>query len=100
MNTLGTLFFLKTPQREEIDMIHTHDTHPMPVEVKIGEKVGKDDVKTLFRFMEKNNINKELIITLDTETTFKKNGLTIETIPYWKHWTIFGALSLAGETTL
>lgn len=59
--------------------------------------MGKDDVKTLFRFMEKNSLNKGLIITLDTETTFKKDRLTVEAIPYWKHWSILGALGIGGE---
>ena len=97
VNTLDARFFLKTPQKEEIDIIHIHDTHPMPIEVKIRKKVGKDDVKTLFRFMEKNSINKGLIITLDTETTFKKDRLTVEAMPYWKHWSISGTVGIGGE---
>lgn len=88
VNTLGARFFLKTPQKEEIDIIHTNDTKLLPVEVKIREKIGKEDVKPLFRFLEKNNLQKGLIITLGTETVFRKENLTVEAVAYWKHWSI------------
>lgn len=88
VNNLDARFFLKTPQKEEIDIIHTHDRHILPVEVKIREKIGRDDIKTLFKFLEKNNLKRALLITLDTETKFQKDKLWVEAIPYWKYWSI------------
>lgn len=88
VNTLGARFFLKTPQKEKIDIIHINDTKLLPVEVKIRGKIGKEDVKALFRFLEKNNLQKGLIITLGAETVFRKENLTVDAVPYWKHWSI------------
>lgn len=88
VNSLNARFFLKTPQKEEIDIIHTQDSHVLPVEVKIREKIGMGDVKTLFKFMEKSDLKKALLITLDTETKFQRDKLIVEAIPYWRYWSI------------
>ena len=88
VNTLDARFFLKTPQKEEIDIIHASDKSILPVEIKIREKIGRDDIKTLFRFMEKNNLRRSLLITLNTETKFQKERHVVEAIPYWKYWSI------------
>jgi predicted AAA+ superfamily ATPase len=88
VNSLDAKFFLKTPQKEEIDIIHAHDKVVLPVEIKIKEKIGKDDVKMLFKFLERNKLNKALLVTLDTETKFEREGLLIEAVPYWKYWSI------------
>lgn len=87
-NSLGARFFLKTPQKEEIDIIHTQDAQLLPIEVKTRGKIGRDDIKTLFKFMEKNNLQKGLLITLDTEAKYQKEKLVVEAVPYWKHWSI------------
>ncbi len=88
VNNLNARFFLKTPQKEEIDIIHTQDRNVLPVEIKIKEKISKDDVKTLLKFMERNNLQRALLITLDTETKFQKEKLIVEAIPYWRYWSI------------
>lgn len=92
VNTLRAKFFLRTPQKEEIDIIHTRETDIIPVEVKIRELIGKDDIAPIFRFLEKNNLQKGLIITLNTGAIFKKDTLTVEALPYWKYWSIFNRL--------
>ena len=88
VNSLDAKFFLKTPQKEEIDIIYAHDEIVLPVEIKIKEKIGRDDVKTLFKFLERNNLRKALLVTLDTETKFERESRLIEAIPYWKYWSI------------
>lgn len=88
VNSLGTRFFLKTPQKEEIDIIHTLDKSVLPIEVKIKEKISKDDVKTLLKFLERHNLQRALLITLDTETKYQKEKRIVEAIPYWKYWSI------------
>lgn len=93
VNSLDAKFFLKTPQKEEIDIIHAQNSHILPVEVKIREKISRDDVKTLFKFMEKYNLKRALLITLDTETKFQKDKFLVEAIPYWKYWSIRSRIS-------
>ncbi len=93
VNSLDAKFFLKTPQKEEIDIIHAHDKTVLPVEIKIKAKIKKDDIKTLFKFLERNNLRKALLVTLDTETIFEREDLLIEAIPYWKYWSIRARLS-------
>lgn len=88
VNSLGARFFLKTPQKEEIDIIHSHNETLLPIEIKIKEKPGRDDVKTLFKFLGKNNLKKALLITLNTETKFQRENIVVEAIPYWKYWSI------------
>jgi uncharacterized protein len=88
VNDFGARFFLRTPQKEEIDIILTSDQCVLPVEIKIKEKVARNDVKMMFRFLENNNLGKGLLVTLDTETKYQKGNFIIEAIPYWKYWTI------------
>jgi predicted AAA+ superfamily ATPase len=88
INNLDAKFFLKTPQKEEIDIIYTSEKTILPIEIKIRAKVGRGDVKTLFKFLERNKLDRALLVTLDTETKFEKDGLLIEAIPYWKYWSI------------
>lgn len=88
VNHFDARFFLKTPQKEEIDIIYAHEKAVLPIEIKIREKIGRDDVKTLFRFLEKTELKKALLVTLDTETKFEREGLLVEAIPYWKYWSI------------
>lgn len=88
VNHFDARFFLKTPQKEEIDIIYAQEQTVFPIEIKIREKIGRDDVKTLFRFLGKSQFKKALIVTLDTETKFEKEGLLVEAIPYWKYWSI------------
>ena len=88
VNSLDAKFFLKTPQKEEIDIIYASEKILLPIEIKIRAKVGREDVKTLFKFLERNNLERALLITLETETKFEKDHLLIEVIPYWKYWSI------------
>ena len=88
VNSLEARFFLKTPQKEEIDIIHTRDRQALPIEIKIKGKIDKEDIKILFKFLERNKLQRALLVTLDTETAYRKEKLTVEAIPYWKYWSI------------
>ena len=96
VNCLGARFFLRTPQRDEIDLIHVESGRTIPVEVKIREKIGKNDLKPIFRFLKRHNLKKAIIITLDTERDFQENGRTIDAIPYWRYWSIRSGLRNGG----
>jgi len=88
VNLLKTRFFLRTPQKEEIDIIHVHDGNILPVEIKMREKIDNKDVKFLWRFMETNRLEKSLLISLQTESVLQRTGMAIHIVPYWKYWTI------------
>ena len=88
VNSLDAKFFLRTPQKEEIDIIHRAEKTVLPVEIKIREKTDRNDVKTLFRFLAREKLRKALLVTLDTERTYEKEGLLVEAVPYWKYWSI------------
>ena len=92
VNRLEARFFLRTPQKEEIDIIYTQHKEVLPVEVKIKEKVTKKDAKTLLKFLEGNNLSRALLITLDTEATFREEKRIIDAIPYWKYWSVMKKL--------
>ena len=92
VNDLAGRFFLRTPQKEEIDLIIADDYRLLPVEVKIREKIGREDRKILHKFMEKNNLTKALLITMDTEGRDEKEQRVVEAIPYWRYWSIKRAL--------
>ena len=38
-------------------------------------------------------LSKALLVTLDTETKFEREGLLIEAVPYWKYWSIRAKVS-------
>lgn len=88
VNWLNARFFLRTPQKDEIDIIHVKEGKTIPVEIKIREKIGKKDLKPIFRFLDKQRLKYAIIITLDIETVFQDNGKTIEAVPYWRYWKI------------
>lgn len=88
VNHLEARFFLKTPQKEEIDIIDAQNKQVLPIEIKIKQKIGREDMKTLFKFMERNRLQRSLLITLDTETAYHKEKHVIDAIPYWKYWSI------------
>jgi uncharacterized protein len=88
VNSLDAKFFLKTPQKEEIDIIYASEKTLLPIEIKIKTKIERNDIKTLFKFLEKNKLDKALLITLDTQTKFEKDSLLVEAIPYWRYWSI------------
>jgi len=94
VNSGEAKFFSKTPQQEEIDIIHTRGKKAVPVEIKIRGAVGQKDVKNIFGFMERYELPQALLITLDTETTFKKGKHFVEAIPYWRYWSILERMKL------
>ncbi|HRT70499.1 MAG TPA: ATP-binding protein [Syntrophales bacterium] len=92
VNMLGARFFVRTPQKEEIDIVLADEKRILPVEVKIQDQVNAREGRYLFRFLEKHNLKKALIISRDAETTFERNGMAIRVIPYWKYWSILKEL--------
>lgn len=80
--------FYRNPQREEIDIILKLNDKIIPVEVKIKNEIKSDDLKPIFKFLERFDLNKGLIITKNTSNDFTKNNKLIKAIPYWKYWSL------------
>ncbi len=93
VNRTRARFFLRTPQKEEIDIIHRNDQEVLlPIEVKMQERIDPRDCKILFRFLERAGISPGLMITLNDETRFEKDQRLVEAVPYWKYWTVKACL--------
>jgi len=45
-------------------------------------------MKTLLKFLDRNKLQRALLITRDTETKFQKERLFVDAVPYWKYWSI------------
>jgi uncharacterized protein len=88
VNLLEPKFFLRTPRNEEIDIIKTGETDPLPVEIKMRKDVKVGDIKPVFSFMSKYGLKSGMVITLNTEGLLKKDNLSVAAVPYWKYWTI------------
>lgn len=89
VNKIEPRFFMRTPRNEEIDIIQTREKNlPLPVEIKIRRNVKAADIKPVFSFMDKYNLNRALVITLDTEGELKRNDRSVKAVPYWKYWSI------------
>lgn len=93
INCFKGQFFSRTPQRDEIDLILTTDGGIIPVEVKIRRDIKGRDAGPLFKFMARHNVDKGYILSDRTEATFSDESGVVETIPYWKYWTIRKKLS-------
>lgn len=88
INNLDARFFMRNPQKEEIDMIHIQNRNIIPIEIKIQRKIDRSDIKNIYKFLKKNELKQGFIITLDTETNYTEKDITIEAIPYWKYWSL------------
>jgi len=88
VNMLKAGFFYRSPQKEEIDIVHVKNKIVIPVEIKISNKINERDAKAMFRFMSVFDLNKGIFISREQENTFKQDSRVINIIPYWKYWTI------------
>ena len=88
VNRLHGRFFWRDPQKREVDLISTENDVVLPLEIKIRKKVDKRDLRGMFQFMERYDLNRGLLITLGKEDVYEKDGKRITAIPYWRHWTL------------
>jgi len=88
INFLKARYFYRNPQKEEIDIILKDKEKSLPVEVKIKNKISREDLIPIFKFLRKFNLKKGFIITKNIENVYINNDCSIIAIPYWKYWTI------------
>ncbi|MFO7985019.1 MAG: hypothetical protein R6U38_04085 [Desulfatiglandaceae bacterium] len=85
---LHTRFFWRDPQKREVDLIYTKNSGTFLIEIKIRNKIDKRDIQGLFKFMDKYKLTRGLLVTLDTEASYEKEGRKITALPYWRYWTL------------
>lgn len=85
---LKARFFFRSPRKEEVDIILDNQHAVLPVEIKIRKKVRASDLKPIFKFMERYNCKKALVISKQDERIEKKDNRQVFILPYWKYWSI------------
>lgn len=88
VNRLHGRFFWRDPQQREVDLIVTEGSANLPIEIKIRRKIVQRDLQGLFKFMEKFKLTAGILVTLDTEATYERDGKRITALPYWRYWTL------------
>jgi len=88
INLLKAQYFYRSPQKDEVDLVHVTGDLCMPIEIKMRENVSIKDAASLFKFLRRFNLVEGLLISLQTETEFANNGKRIKVLPYWKYWSI------------
>ena len=88
VNRLSGRFFWRSAQKEEVDLVCQGEPALLPIEIKIREKIEKNDLKALFKFMGKYGQDAGILVTLNTEALYEKENKKIIAVPYWRHWTL------------
>ncbi|MBI2135660.1 ATP-binding protein [Candidatus Woesearchaeota archaeon] len=81
-------FFWRDSFKNEVDFIIKKDNLAQAVEVKYTNKITKNDIKSLLRFLEKFKLRNAVIVTEDYEAEELINNNKIKYIPLWK-WLLF-----------
>jgi len=88
INRLNGRFFWRDVQKNEVDLVFHVEPAILPIEIKMREKIEKNDLKGLFKFMGKYEQESGILITLNTEALYEKENKKITAIPYWQYWTL------------
>ncbi|MBN2013953.1 MAG: ATP-binding protein [Candidatus Altiarchaeota archaeon] len=70
-------------EKEEVDIILDTKKKTLPIEVKYKNKIKKEDMRGLLKFMDKYKTDKGYMITKDLLQKQKINGKEIQLIPAW-----------------
>jgi len=88
INFLKAQYFYRSPQKDEVDIVHVSEKFCLPIEIKMRENVSAKDAASLFKFLRQFDLKEGLMISLQTETEFANNGKRVKVLPYWKYWSI------------
>ena len=88
INFLKARYFYRSPQKDEVDLVHVSGNVALPIEIKMRENVTLKDAGALWKFLRYFGLKQGLLISLKTETEFASNGLRLKVLPYWKYWSI------------
>ncbi len=73
------IFFYRTPQKEEIDLI----LDALPVEVKYSSSIGYSDYAFLIKFLKQENLSTGIVVTKNVFEEKTADGKKIWLIPAW-----------------
>ncbi|MEW6528477.1 MAG: ATP-binding protein [Candidatus Micrarchaeota archaeon] len=77
------IFFWRTPQKEEVDILVEINNEFIPIEVKFRNNISNSDTKILLKFMERKNIRHGFLITKDLFAEKELSGRHITFVPAW-----------------
>jgi len=81
-NITEAKFFYR--KRLEVDIISLINKKILPIEVKYKTKVNVKEIRGMFEFMRKFELNEGLVITKDYETSRKIKDKKVRFMPLWK----------------
>lgn len=79
----GSDFFYRDNYKNEVDVILNFQSQLVPIEVKFSDAIKPKALKPIQLFMQKNKINKGIIITKNTEEIVKRDDRQLFFIPGW-----------------
>jgi hypothetical protein len=85
---LKAKYFYRSPQKDEVDLVHVAGNFSLPIEIKMRENISAKDAGALFKFMRYFGKKQGLLISLRDETELANNGMAVKVLPYWKYWSI------------
>ncbi len=88
VNFLKAKYFYRSPQKDEVDLVHVAGNFILPIEIKMRESVSAKDAGALFKFMRYFGKKQGLLISWRDETELANNGMAVKVLPYWKYWSI------------
>ncbi len=88
INHLKSTFFYRSPQKDEVDIILERERAVLPIEIKIRENISIREASSLFKFMNRFDERRGLMITLDNDGVFERDQRQVQLIPFWKYKTI------------
>ncbi len=77
------IFFWRTPQKDEVDIVLKNEFGLLGVEVKYRSQIDKEDIKSLLKFCGKFQLGKGIIVTKELLEIRKIEGREIMLIPAW-----------------
>jgi hypothetical protein len=87
-NFLKAKYFYRSPQKDEVDLVHVAGNFTLPIEIKMRENVSAKDAGALFKFLRYFGKKQGLLISLHDETELVNNGMAVKVLPHWKYWSI------------
>ncbi|MCK5176598.1 MAG: ATP-binding protein, partial [Candidatus Aenigmarchaeota archaeon] len=77
------LFFWRTPQKEEVNIIAEVKNKLIPVEVKYQNQITKSDIKSIMKFAKKYRCENAVVITKDLFKEETIDEVALKYIPAW-----------------
>lgn len=84
LSRASQVYFWRDPQGNEVDMVLTSRSGPIPIEVKYQSSIYKSDAKGLVRFCDVNDSARAFLVTRDRQGTMEVGGVAVNMLPLWR----------------